>query len=440
MAHHFTEAGLVELAIDYWLKAGQQATRRSANAEALNHVARGLQLLPQIENPRQRNRWELLLQISLGNSLRATRGWSVDDVKRAYTRALELCRNSGFDEHTLSAAFGLWTWSFVHGALGEARLLAEHLVSTAGDVDDPACKVLAYEALGFTLFACGNFAASHVALERSLSLCEDGKAAVYLGLSAQDPRVHVRLYDGMALCLLGYPERALRICADACRYAESSQHPFSEAMARTISLRVYQFRGEASILAEQANTAIALCEEHDFVHYLALALILRGWAVAQQGEFEKGFVEIQQGLDKARAAGALLFESYALGLLADACIMNKRYEQALTFLEQAEFRLDQENSERFYAAEIYRLFGDAYLRSDRTLDLAEAYFSKGLTVAREQTAKLFELRISLSIYDFYQQGQNSEKYRSQLKKIYQSFDEGFDTTDLLKAKARLINT
>ena len=308
MAHHFTEAGLVELAIDYWLKAGQQATRRSANAEALNHVARGLQLLPQIENPGQRNRWELLLQISLGNSLRATRGWSVDDVKRAYTRALQLCRNSGFDEHTLSAAFGLWTWNFVHGALGEARLLAEHLVSTAGNVEDPACKVLAYEALGFTLFACGNFAASHVALERSLSLCEDGKAAVYLGLSAQDPRVHVRLYDGMALCLLGYPERALRICADARRYAESSQHPFSEAMARTISLRVYQFRGEASILAEQANTAIALCEEHDFVHYLALALILRGWAVAQQGEFEKGFVEIQQGLDKARAAGALLFE------------------------------------------------------------------------------------------------------------------------------------
>ena len=439
MAHHFTEAGLVEPAIDYWLKAGQQAMRRSANAEALNHVARGLQLLSEIENPHQRNKFELLLQISLGNSLRATKGWSVDDVKHAYTRALHLCKNSGFDEHTLSAVFGLWTWNFVHGALREALSLADHLVRTAGNMDDPVCKVLAYEALGFALFARGNFPASHAALERSLSLCEDGKAAVYLDLSAQDPRVHVRLYDGMALCLLGYPERALRICADACRYAESSQHPFSEAMARTISLRIHQFRGEATIVAEQANTAIALCEEHEFVHYLALALILRGWAVAQQGEFEKGLVEIQQGLDKARAAGALLFESYALGLLADACIMNKRYEQALTFLEQAEFRLDQGNSERFYAAEIYRLFGEAYLRSDRTLDLAEVYFNKGLTVAREQTAKLFELRLFLSIYDFHQQRQSAENYRPQLEKIYRSFNEGFDTMDLLKAKARLTN-
>src|SRR5207247_9797835 len=49
VAHHFTEAGLVEPAIDYWLKAGQQAARRSANAEALNHFARGLDLLPKID-------------------------------------------------------------------------------------------------------------------------------------------------------------------------------------------------------------------------------------------------------------------------------------------------------------------------------------------------------------------------------------------------------
>jgi class 3 adenylate cyclase len=49
-AHHFTEAGLVEPAIDYWLKAGQHAAR-SANAEALHHLARGLELLPNIDDP-----------------------------------------------------------------------------------------------------------------------------------------------------------------------------------------------------------------------------------------------------------------------------------------------------------------------------------------------------------------------------------------------------
>ena len=107
MAHHFTEAGLVEPAVDYWLKAGQHAARRSADAEALNHLRRGLKLIPSIGDPILRNKSELLLQTSLAHSLRATKGWSVDSVKHAYTRALQLCKESGFDEHTLPAVFGL---------------------------------------------------------------------------------------------------------------------------------------------------------------------------------------------------------------------------------------------------------------------------------------------------------------------------------------------
>ena len=439
VAHHFTEAGLVEPAIDYWLKAGQHAARRSANAEALNHLARGLELLPNIDDPMLRNKSELLLQTLLGHSLRATKGWSVDSVKRAYTRALQLCKESGLDEHTLPAVFGLWTWNFLRAALGEAQALAEHLVNTAENADDSVFKVLAHEASGFTLFARGKFAAAHAALERSISMCEDSKAAAYLDLSAQDPRVHIRLYDGMALWLLGYPDQALRICAEARRYADTSQHPFSEAMARTISLRVHQFRGEAAVVAREASAAIALCEEHGFVHYLAMALILRGWASAQQGEFEKGIAEIQDGLEKVRATGALLFESYALGLLADVCIKNERYEQAFSFLDQAKLRLDEENSEHFYEAEIYRLLGETYLRSRRDLDQAERYLCKGLKVAREQKAKSLELKLCMSIYDLHELRQNADKYRSQLGEIYGSFSEGFDTTDLVEAKSRLTN-
>jgi class 3 adenylate cyclase/tetratricopeptide (TPR) repeat protein/ABC-type transport system involved in cytochrome c biogenesis ATPase subunit len=437
VAHHFTEAGLAEPAIAYWLKAGQQAARRSANAEALNHFARGLDLLPKIDDPMLRNKSELLLQTSLGHSLRSIKGWSIDSVKHAYTRALQLCKESGFDEHTLPAVFGLWTWNFLRAALGEAQTLAEHLVNTAENADDSVFKVLAHEALGFTLFARGKFAAAHAALERSISMCEDSKAAAYLDLSAQDPRVHVRLYDGMALWFLGYPDQALQICAEARRYADTSQHPFSEAMARTISLRVHQFRGEAAVVAGQADAAIALCEERGFVHYLAMALILRGWATAQQGEFEKGIAEIQAGLEKERATDALLFETYTLGLLADACIKNERYEQAFDFLEQAQLRLDEGNSERYYAAEIYRLLGETYLRSRQDLDQAQRCFCKGLEVAREQKAKSLELKLCVSVYDLYELRHNADTYRPQLGEIYGSFSEGFDTADLVRAKARL---
>src|SRR6185369_761626 len=105
-----------------------------------------------------------------------------------------------------------------------------------------------------------------------------------------------------------------------------------------------------------------------------MALILRGWASADQGEFEKGIAEIQEGLEKKRATGALLLESYSLGLMADACIKNKRYGRAFDSLKQAQSRLNEEDQERFYAAEIYRLLGETYLQSSHNRTQAEHYF------------------------------------------------------------------
>jgi class 3 adenylate cyclase/predicted ATPase len=437
IAYHYTQAKLHEKALHYWYEAGKQSAARSAHNEAVGHLKHGLDQIANIEESLLRNKSELQLQISLGNSLRTIKGWSDDGVKHAYTRALQLCKESGLDEHVLPAVFGLWSWHFVRASLGEAEVLAEHLLKSAENADNSVYNVLAHEALGFTLFAKGNFAAAHEALKRSIGLCEDCKAATYLELSAQDPRVHVRSYDSMTLWALGYPDQALRLCAEARRYANALQHPFSEAIARTVGLRVHQFLGDGAVVADQANAAIAFCEEHEFVHYLAMALILRGWASADQGEFEKGIAEIQEGMEKKRATGALILESYSLGLMADACIKNRRYEQALDALTQAITKLNEENQERFYAAEIYRLLGETHLQSNHTLTQAEDYLLKSLEVARAQNAKSFELRACLSLCDLYELRPGADKCRSRLGEVYGFFGEGFGTPDLVRAKARL---
>jgi hypothetical protein len=111
-----------------------------------------------------------------------------------------------------------------------------------------------------------------------------------------------------------------------------------------------------------------------------------------------------------------LFESYTLGLLADACIKSEHYGQAFHFLDQAQSRLDKGSSERFYAAEVYRLLGEAHLRSRQDLDRAEHYLRKGLEIAREQKAKSFELKLCVSIYDLYKVRQATMKYTPLLVK------------------------
>lgn len=432
VAHHYTQARSYEKALRYWYEAGKLSAARSAHSEAVGHLKQGLRQVPHIDEPLLRSKMELQLQIALGNSLRATKGWSIEEVKHAFTRALQLSRESGSAEHIFTALFGLWSWNYVHGALGEAHTLAEHLRDAVKNADNRMHRVLAQQAIGFTLFAYGKFDAAHAELERGL--CETNEGGAYVDPSAQDPRVHIRCYDGMALWFLGYPDRALQVCADARRI---SQDPWTEGLARTITLRVHQLRGEPAAVTGQANAAIALCEEHEIVHYLGMSLILRGWASAQQGEFEKGIAEMQDGLEKVRATGGLITESYSLGLLADACLKNERYGQAFDFLEQAQIGLEEEGSVSFYTAEIYRLLGETYRRSHQDLDQAEHWFCRGIKVAREQKAKSLALRLCMSMYDLHEPRRDADKYRPQLSELFGAFSEGFATADLVGAKARL---
>src|SRR5262249_37396799 len=72
LAYHYTEAGLLDEAVGYWIKAGQRAVDRSAYQEALSHLATGLRLLPSVPRSSERNKRELRLQVARAAALQAT--------------------------------------------------------------------------------------------------------------------------------------------------------------------------------------------------------------------------------------------------------------------------------------------------------------------------------------------------------------------------------
>jgi predicted ATPase len=95
LAHHYTRSGKTEKAIEYLHLAGQQAVQRSANVEAVQHLTTALELLITLPDTRERSQQELLLHLTLGAPLQATRGFSSPEVGAAYTRAWELCQQVG---------------------------------------------------------------------------------------------------------------------------------------------------------------------------------------------------------------------------------------------------------------------------------------------------------------------------------------------------------
>ena len=211
LAHHYTRSGNTEKAVEYLHLAGQQAVQRSANAEAITHLTTALELLNTLPDTRERAQQELMLHLTLGVPLQATRGFSSPEVKATYTRARELCQQVGETRQLFPVLFGLRTFHQVRGEFLTARELGEQLLGLAQREQDPALLVEAYRALGSTLFHLGEFGAAQAHLEQSLTLYDAQRHHSHVFLyGGIEPGVFGLSYAALVLWHLGYPDQALQ--------------------------------------------------------------------------------------------------------------------------------------------------------------------------------------------------------------------------------------
>jgi predicted ATPase len=225
------------------------------------------------------------------------------------------------------------------------------------------------------------------------------------------------------------------------------------AVAQVHAAILHQFRRDRALTQERAEAAITLAREHGFLQWLAPGAVLRGWALAEQGQSEEGITQIRQGLATHQAIGAGIFHSYFLALLAEVYGKAGQAEEGLTVLAEALTVVDK-TGERFYKAELYRLHGELTLQkwsvvsdplsvtnpqplTPNTQEEAEACFLKAIEIARKQSAKSLELRAVMSLARLWQQKGKQKEAHQVLSEIYNWFTEGFDTKDLQEAKALL---
>jgi len=264
VAHHYTEAGLITQAIPYWQNAGQRAVQRSANAEAINHLTKGLELLKTLPDTPERTQQELTLQITLGPALIATKGYTAPRVEQTYSRARELCQQLEEMPRLFSVLEGLFLFYFNQGEFQTARELAEQLFSLAQSVQDPAFLMRAYSALGYISFRLGELVPAQEHFEQALTLYDSQKHSPYASGGVQDSRILNLSYTVWNLWLLGYPDQALGKNYEALTLAQELSHPYSLAIALNGAIRIHQLRREEQVAQEQAEVLIALSTEQGF--------------------------------------------------------------------------------------------------------------------------------------------------------------------------------
>jgi predicted ATPase/class 3 adenylate cyclase len=456
VAHHYTEASLIEQALPYWLQAGQKAIERSTHVEAIGHLSKGLELLTTLPDTPERAQQELALQLALSNSLMATKGYAAPEVEKVYARALELCRQVGKTSQLFPVLVGLWRFYLSRAEHKTALELGEQCLRLAQRMDNPVRLLGAHQSIGITLFSLGELIQARAHLEQAIALYNPRKRHFHASRSGQDPGVACLTFSVWTLWALGYPDQALRKSLEAVILAQELSHPLSLAQASIAALRLHQYRREGQVVLERSEALITLSTEHKFAFLLAWGTFMRGWAVTEQGQREKGIAQMRQGLAAHRATGAEAIQPYYLACLAETYGQAGQPEEGLNVLAEAMARVDK-TDEREYEAELYRLKGTLTLQkfqvssfefrvpsspqsltpSIRAEAEAEGYFQKAIDIARQQQAKSLELRAVMSLSQLWQQQGKQKEAHDVLAESYNWFTEGFDTKDLQEAKTLL---
>jgi len=439
LAYHYTEAGLGAQALPYWQQAGERARHRSANAEAIAHLTKGLAVLQTVPDSPARAHQELDLQTTLGPACMALKGYAAPEVAQVYTRARELCQQLGDSARLFPVLWGLWMYYFVRADLQAAYDLGTQCLHLAQRLQTPAFRLEAYRALGTTLFFQGALPIARAHLEQSITLYDPQQHRDLVSLYGQDPKVTCLSYAAWVLWLLGYPAQALQRSHEALSLAQELAYPFTRAMALQWASTLHRCRREGAATQARAEAVMALAREQGFVQRLAGGTILRGSALAMQGAALEGVAEMQQGLAAYRGIGAGLGLTHYLALLAEAYAQAGQTAAGLAVVAEALGVVDKDG-ERFCEAELYRLQGELRWAQEGTgpkAAEAEAYFRRALDVARRQEAKSLELRAAMSLSRLWLQQGRRDAARELLAPIYGWFTEGFDTADLQEAKALL---
>jgi class 3 adenylate cyclase/predicted ATPase len=437
LAHHYTEAGLREQAIGYWQQAGQQALKRSANLEAIQHLTAGLELLATLPETPARAQQELDLQLALGSALVATKGYAAPEVEQTYARARALCAQVGDTPQLFPTLQGLCQCYYGQGALPTARELGEQLYRLAQREAAPPHLLEAHDALGSTLFYLGDYAAAWTHLEQGIArtdLTAERALALSHGVA---PGVRCLAIAANVLWCLGYPAQAMRRSQEALALAQGLAHPYSLALAQFWMVYLHCRCREAQAVQAQADALLALATAQGFALWVEVGTCWRGWALAMQGQSEAGLAQLHQGLAAVLTTGWTLGQSSCLVLLAEAAGHAGQVAEGLRLLAEA-LTAFEATGRGDGLVEAYRLQGELLLRQ-ATPDAAqaEACFLQALAMARRQHAKSWELRAAMSLSRLWQQQGKQADARQLLAEVYNWFTEGFDTADLQEAKALL---
>jgi len=438
LGHHFTEARLFDEAVKHWLAAGEKAINRFANAEAVGHSKRGLEVLQNLPESIERDRQELLLQATLGTALGVSKGYTPPEVGEAFGRARELSIRVGDTPAKFIILLGLWTYYLMRADYVASGEIAEQIMVIADRGNEPGAVVLGHNCQAIVYYFLGNFEQALAHTRAGREAYEKAGVPSLGAVYGYDPGPLCFEFGSWSLLDLGYPDQASDVQAKGIQHALHHRHPLTLATSKVHQACIDASREDPVAALKHAADAVAFCDENSILLRKAEAQIVQGWAEAETGNPDLGVSKVETALALWQELGAHVFDAGWYLLLAKSYMCAGRLADARAALESA-FRAAKDHNEHVQVAELHRFDGELHVATSgaNRASEAEACFRKAMDVAQNQKAKLFELRAARSLARLLQTQGKEKEAHDLLKSVYDWFTEGFNTKDLKEAKALL---
>jgi predicted ATPase len=334
-----------------------------------------------------------------------------------------------------SVLYGIWAGNFVAFNGDMLRELAAKFLALAEKQAGTVSVMIGHRLMGTSLMCTGDIVEGRAHFDRAIALYNPAEHRPLATRFGQDVRVTILSYRSLALWVLGYPEAAIADTERALMDAREIGHAGTLMYALFHALLPHIWCGNYATTNAIADELVALADEKGSSFWKVIGMLFQVFALT--GKAADGVQIINSAVAAMRSTGTTLWLSLSLPYLAKAYADLGQFNDAWRCIGEAMTAVET-TKERWWEAEVNRTAGEITLLSpEPDAAKAEAYFEQALAVSRQQQAKSFELRASMSLARLWRDQGKVQQAQELLSPVYGWFTEGFETRDLKDAKALL---
>ena len=356
LAHHALRAETWSKAVEYLRDAGERAVARSANTAAAAFYEDALRSVHQLPESEATIGSAIDIRLALRPPLLQL--GRLDDIHRLSKEAEAMAQQLGDEERLARVWSDLTNYHYLLGETARAIHYGERCLAIAARRDDPTLARLARRYLGHSHHAQGQHRLAQQVLEDNIAAL-DGQPAG--DVAATISYVASRSWLAWALADQGEFDRA-DACLDHARTrAEDARHPYSQAIAWTITGLVWRERGQLERAVPPLSRSLELCEQASLGVWQPIAAALLGATLVALDRKDDGHALLREAIRRAEALGVKAYLARWTALLGESMLARGDVAGARAVADRA-IELSLAHGERGHEALAWRLIGDIAAR------------------------------------------------------------------------------